>query len=233
VHNSSVDHIKLCIHTYLDPQRHYRVLDLGSAAATADQITYRTLLEGYRISYVGVDIVPGHNVRRVMPAPYRIPIGSNSVDLLMSGQAFEHIPFFWATMFEIARVLRPGGIAFVAAPSRGHPHHLQDLWRFYPDGWRALAAHSGLSLLEAHADFPALAANGKNHDYASISAARYWGDSIGVFRREPDHNPGLRARAARAVLVSWANRVNGIEHVPRPGDRPARKKWHLPARPSA
>jgi SAM-dependent methyltransferase len=222
MHYSSIQHMSRCISTHLHPERHYRVLDLGSWAYEG-QTTHRDLLAGYRVSYVGVDIVPGHNVRRVMTKPYRIPVGSDSVDLLISGQVFEHIPFVWATMFEVARVLRPGGLAFIAAPSRGHTHNVHDLWRFYPDAWQALADHAGLSLLEAHTDFPPPSGDGKRHDYAAIPASRYWGDSVGVFRR-PERGPGLRARLVRAVLVGWANRLGGIDGVPRPEPLPARRQ---------
>jgi SAM-dependent methyltransferase len=222
MHYSSIQHMSRCISTHLDPERHYRVLDLGSWAYEG-QTTHRDLLAGYRFSYVGVDIVAGHNVRRVMPKPYRIPVGANSVDLLISGQVFEHIPFVWATMFEVARVLRPGGLAIIAAPSRGHPHNVQDPWRFYPDAWAALASHAGLSLLEAHTDFPPLREDGKRHDYTAIPASRYWGDSVAVFRR-PAKGPGLRERAVRAVLVGWANRIGGLDQVPLPEPLPARRQ---------
>ena len=60
----------------------------------------------------------------------------------------------WASILEITRVLKPGGHAFITAPSRGHIHNVQDCWRFYPDGMRALAAWSRLELREAFTDFP-------------------------------------------------------------------------------
>jgi ubiquinone/menaquinone biosynthesis C-methylase UbiE len=44
-----------------------------------------------------------------MAKPYRLPLRSNSVDVVVSGQAFEHIPFVWVSITEIARVLRRGG----------------------------------------------------------------------------------------------------------------------------
>lgn len=227
MHPSSVEHVEHCIRTYLDKDRHYRVLDIGSWARP-HEVTHRDLLAGYRSSYFGVDITDGFNVDRVLSKPYRIPLRSGTVDLVVSGQVFEHVPFVWATMFEVARVLRPDGLAFVVAPSRGHPHNVQDLWRFYPDGMRALAAHSGLGLLEAHTDFPPTRSDGR-HDYASIDPGRYWGDSVAVFRR-PQQRPGPRALAARAIITAWANHVGGIEDIPRPKRLPARRRWQLPKR---
>ena len=70
-----------------------------------------------------MDMTPGKNVDIVLPSPYRWRgIESNSVDVLISGQAFEHIEFFWITMLEIARVLKPGGLCCIIAPSGGAEH---------------------------------------------------------------------------------------------------------------
>jgi hypothetical protein len=49
-------------------------------------------------------------------------------------------------------VLKPNGYLFLTAPSRGHHHSTYDLWRYYPDGMRALAAQADLRLLAAYTD---------------------------------------------------------------------------------
>jgi hypothetical protein len=38
-------------------------------------------------------------------------------DVVISGQAFEHIEFFWLSWRETVRVLRQGGLIFLIAPS--------------------------------------------------------------------------------------------------------------------
>jgi len=220
----------LCINTYLDKQGSYRVVDLGSRCWPRQTSTHRDLLEDYDCEYVGVDIKPGYNVDLVMQEPYRLPLRTNSADVVLSGQAFEHIPFPWVTMLEIARVLRPGGHAFITAPSRGHTHDVYDCWRYYPDSFRALAAFSRLSLLEAHTDFPPLAA-GLRFDYAAISPQHYWGDSVGVFCK-PEKYPERKARLPRELLIRWANRVANLHRVPLPPMRPERAQLDGP-RPSA
>jgi SAM-dependent methyltransferase len=171
------------------------------------------VLVGYDVSYVGVDVVEGENVDVVMAKPYRIPMKSNSFDLVITGSAFEHIPFMWASFLEITRVLRPGGLIFLTAPSRGHIHFDMDCWRFYPDSMRALAAFARIQLLEAHTDMPPKHPRG-GVDYAGVDYDRnYWGDTAGVFRK-PQHYSYL-VRPVREVIIWWANRINGIEHVPR------------------
>lgn len=142
MHRSAYEQMQLCIEEYLPRSRRHRVVDLGSRISGKQTRTHRGLLADHDIDYFGVDVLDGPNVDAVMTRPYRIPAKSRSADVVLSGQAFEHIPFFWVSMMEIARVLRPGGYAFITAPSRGHAHDAQDCWRYYPDGFRAMAAHS-------------------------------------------------------------------------------------------
>jgi SAM-dependent methyltransferase len=218
LHRSAHAHMALCIERHMEKGRRYRVLDLGSRIARAQKLTHRQLLAGYDVAYTGVDVVAGPNVDVVMRRPYRIPARSRSVDVVLSGQTFEHIAFPWASILEIARVLTPGGLAFIVAPSRGHAHGRSDCWRYYPDGMRALAAWSGLAVIEAHTDFPP-AVEGvrrRRDDYARIDTANYyWGDSVGVFRKPPARHRVGSAVACRMML--WrANRIGGLGAAPPP-----------------
>jgi SAM-dependent methyltransferase len=148
----------------------------------------------------------------------------------MSGQVFEHIPFPFASMLEIARVLKPGGLFFMTVPSRGHRHSTYDLWRYYPDSMRALAAYAGLELLQAHTDFPPRLDGGDRHDYAAIDHQyHYWGDTVGVFRRPRRRRPSVWGPFHRAVELRHANRIGDLSGTPRPPrpaniGRPARQR---------
>jgi SAM-dependent methyltransferase len=212
MHTSAMAHMRLSVETYLKKDRHYDVLDFGSQAA-GNMRTHREVLAGYDVTYTGVDVVAGPNVDVVMRKPYRVPCRSNSFDLVITGSAFEHIPFMWASFLEISRVLRPGGLIFLTAPSRGHIHFEVDCWRFYPDSMRALAAFARIQLLEAHTDMPPKHPDG-GVDYAGVDYHRnYWGDTVGVFRKPQNYSKLVRP--VREVVIWWANRVNGIEQVPR------------------
>src|SRR5688500_14735732 len=106
-----------CVKKYMRKGRRYTVVDYGSFSSRERMtMTHRALLEDYDCDIVGVDVRPGPNVDVVMPQPYRVPLKSNSVDIVVSGQVFEHIPFFWASMLEIARVLKTGGYMFMTVP---------------------------------------------------------------------------------------------------------------------
>ncbi|MEP5765011.1 MAG: methyltransferase domain-containing protein [Halieaceae bacterium] len=108
--------------------------------------SYRPLFQEESWNYRGVDLEEGPNVDIVLTEPYRWKeIKSESCDVLISGQTFEHIEYFWVTILEIWRVLKPGGIVCIIAPSAGNQHRFPvDCWRFYPDGFTALCHYVGL-----------------------------------------------------------------------------------------
>lgn len=171
MHTSSLEHVDRLIDKYLDQDKKLNVFDLGSLDING---SYRRLFEKPNWKYYGLDLLAGANVDIVLRSPYRLPLPSRSADVIVSGQAFEHIEFFWLTWLEIVRVLKPSGMVFLLAPSRGFEHRFpQDCWRFYPDGYRALARFGGLELLEVGTDWEPH----PNPDSAP------WGDTVGVFRQ--------------------------------------------------
>jgi SAM-dependent methyltransferase len=208
----------LSVQRYMEKGRRYDVLDFGSGTSPNQTLTHRSILEEYDVAYTGVDVREGNNIDIEMPKPYKIPAKSRSFDVVLTGQVFEHVPFFWASLLEIARVMRPRAYLLMTVPSRGHEHTDQDCWRVYPDGLKAMAAWSRLNLVEAFTDFPEpLPPDGarrrRKHDFARIDMENYyWGDTVGVFRK-PKKYPELRAAVLRAAVLTWANRIGGIEHV--------------------
>ena len=211
----------LSIERYMKKDQRYRVLDFGSGTSPNQTLTHRNLLEGYDIDYVGTDIREGNNIDLVMEKPYRIPVKSRSVDVVLSGQVFEHIPFFWASLLEVARVMKPGAYFFMTVPSRGHEHSDYDCWRVYPDGMRSMAAWARLNLVESFTDFPpTIPGRGRSKlDFSKIDMENYyWGDSVGVFRK-PKGYPEVRAAILRRAVLLWANRIGDLELIP-----PKRKK---------
>lgn len=151
MHATSRQNMALFVERFLAAREGSRldILDIGSMDVNG---SYRPLFSRPSWRYVGADIQPGANVDIVLRDHYRWRhIRSESFDVVISGQAFEHIPLFWLTMREIARVLKPGGLCCIIAPSEGPEHRYpQDCWRFLPDGMRALAAFAGLEVLECY-----------------------------------------------------------------------------------
>lgn len=128
------------------------VIDFGSQDVNG---SYRHLFSDLKWDYIGIDIAEGKNVDLVLSDPYNWKeIQSESVDCVISGQAFEHTEFFWLSMQEIARILKPKGICCIIAPSGGPEHRYPvDCWRFYPDGMKALAKYVNLDCLEAYTNW--------------------------------------------------------------------------------
>lgn len=173
MHQSSLDHIHKLVLTHLDPACSLHIVDIGSYDVNG---SYKQFMDSPKWRYTGIDLSAGPNVDVVLSSPYRLPFQSHSVDVIVSGQAFEHIEFFWLTWLEMTRVLKPGGLIFLVAPSRGPEHRYpQDCWRFYPDGYRALASFGGLELISAETDW---------EPHADEFSAP-WGDTVGVFRQPP------------------------------------------------
>jgi len=169
MHNSSYQHMADLVARFLDPHHALKVIDIGSTDING---SYRTLFDNEGWDYQGVDLEAGPGVDVVLTSPYVLPFASRSVDLVISGQAFEHVEFFWMTWMEMVRILKPGGRIFLIAPSRGPEHrHPQDCWRFYPDAYRALAKFGGCRLVEVSTDW-------EPHPDPGSEA---WGDTVGVF----------------------------------------------------
>ena len=135
-----------------NPGNALRVLDVGSMGERGS--SYRVLFGRPAFEYVGLDLAEGPNVDIVPSDPYSWDfLGQESIDLVLSGQSFEHNPYFWITAAEIGRVLVPGGLVAIIAPSTGPIHrHPFDCWRFYPDSWSVLCSYIGLDLLESYVD---------------------------------------------------------------------------------
>jgi len=160
-----------------------QIVDLGSYDVNG---SYRSLFANPPWFYRGVDVNAGPNVDVVLGNPYRwTALANNSVDVLISGQAFEHIEFFWFTIMEISRVLKPGGLCCLIAPSSGFEHRFPvDCWRFYSDGMRALMNYAEFEVLDAYTDRQM----GK-----WVDDSGNWQDSV-VIARQTDKNFRRRLR---------------------------------------
>ncbi len=173
MHKSSLEHVSRLVDSYLSNAQAIQVLDIGSYDVNG---SYKQFFSKPGWKYTGVDLAAGPNVDVVLTSPYRFPIKSYSIDVIVSGQAFEHIEYFWLSWLEMARMVKPGGLIFLLAPSRGYEHrHPQDCWRFYPDSYKALANYANMELLEVKTDWT------PHPDPDSAP----WGDTVGVFRQRP------------------------------------------------
>lgn len=140
------------------------IVDVGSMDICG---SYRKIFVNEKIKYIGVDLSKGVGVDIVLENPYKYPFLSESIDVVVSGQTFEHCEFFWEAFREMVRVLRSGGYLFLIAPSAGFIHRFPvDCYRFHPDSYNALAKYGNVSLVEQW-----------------METKGRWKDLVGVFKK--------------------------------------------------
>ena len=173
------------------------ILEIGSQNVNG---SYRPIFENPNWDYTGVDMVPGPGVDFVLQTPYdwAEELETNSYDVVISGSVLEHIEFPWITMIEIARVMKPGGLTCHIAPSAGFEHRFPvDCYRYYPDGFKALAKWADLELLQVYTDW---------FTSSSIDGGHVWHDSVLVARKKDTVDSCLRA-GHMETLVKTMNKV--------------------------
>ncbi len=180
-----------------------RVLDVGSYGVNG---TYKEIFaETKKYDYVGLDVNPGPNVDYIPADPYAWPeLPDESFDVIISGQAFEHIEFPWLVIDEMRRTLKRNGLICIVAPSRGPEHKYPvDCWRYYPDGFRALAKWAGLEVLESKTFWGSSGFS---------DGSDQWGDSFCILYKKESGTAGHRApRTVPATSARSFNRFNPLE----------------------
>jgi SAM-dependent methyltransferase len=205
MHESAFEKAQVFRRTYLAPYESepLTVLDVGSAVVAAGHRSNREALANPAWRYVGLDIEPGSNVDVVVADPYDWrEVETGSIDVVACSQVFEHTEFFWITILEIARALRPNGLAFIVAPGAGPLHRYPvDCWRFYDDGLPALARWADLAVIESRVQWRPVYRRGNQ-----------WRDAAIVLQR-PVRAPADEAKAlARNRFVKAAHA--GVETGP-------------------
>lgn len=149
MHNSSYSKMEWFKNTYLDVSNNLNILDVGSLDYDGN-FNYSTIFDEKKWKYTGLDIEDGNNVDIVVTDIYNwFEIEDNEYDVIISGQYFEHLEFFWLTMSQIERVLKPGGYVCIIVPSDGPKHgtRVKNCYKFFEEGIIALAKYVGLEVL--------------------------------------------------------------------------------------
>lgn len=154
MHKSSYLKMKYFKETYLNPNSELKILDVGSFDKTGDY-NYGLILNEEKWTYQGLDLREGNNVDIIVKDQYNWDeIEDESYDLIVSGQAFEHIEFFWLTLEEIKRILKPNGLFFLIVPSTGPVHrNPYDCYRFNEDSMKAMAKYVNFQVIEYGTNF--------------------------------------------------------------------------------
>ena len=154
MHKNSHSKMEWFKNNYLNTAAKLEILDVGSLDGKGNY-NYSDIFDEKNWKYTGLDIQGGNNVDIVITDIYNwFEIADNSYDVIISGQFFEHLEFFWLAMSEIRRVLKPGGYVCIIAPSAGPKHggNMPNCYRFYEDGLKAMAKYVDLEVLHASVD---------------------------------------------------------------------------------
>lgn len=93
------------------------VIDIGSLDINGNnQYLFEDCL------YIGVDLLPGRNVDLASKG-HELQFPSESVDVIVSTECFEHDPFYALTLRNIARMLKPGGLLLFTCATTGRAEH--------------------------------------------------------------------------------------------------------------
>ncbi len=192
MHSSSLANMRYFRERYLDnlTDSPLTIYDLGSCDING---SYQPIFSEPGWSYRGIDMAPGKNVDIVLRNPYRWrEVKSGSADVMVSGQAFEHMEYFWIAMLEVYRVLKPGGFCCLIAPSGGPEHRYPvDCYRFFPDAFKALASFASLEELETFCT---------ENTEQYTDGSRMWKDTVFIGRKP-------QCRTAGRTLTGLKHRI--------------------------
>lgn len=155
MHASSLENMQKCYERYIcgnyfRNNENITVLDIGGANVNG---SYSDIFSPAKFNYIAADIAAGEGVDLVLEDPYKLPFDDGSVDIIISGQAFEHVEYFWLLFEEMTRVVKVDGWILLIAPSAGPIHRYPvDCYRFYPDAYFALAKYAGLHVVNVFHD---------------------------------------------------------------------------------
>lgn len=134
-----------------DSKGKIKILDVGSGDING---TYKNIFSNPIFDYTGLDMEAGPNVDIVLKYPYNWSLdprlATDTYDVVICGQTFEHAEFFWLTMVEMVRVLKQGGLLCLIVPCNYGTHRCPvDCYRFNADSMVALARYVSLNILHA------------------------------------------------------------------------------------
>ena len=121
MHKSSHSKMEWFKDNYLDTQTNLKILDVGSLDIQGGY-NYSDIFNEPNWEYTGLDYVDGDNVDIVVTDIYNwFEVEAETYDVVISGQFFEQLEFFWLTMSQIKKVLKPGGYVCIITPSATSP----------------------------------------------------------------------------------------------------------------
>lgn len=132
------------------------VIEFGTKRWDPDLITHHKAWVPHAFPYVMADIEDGDDVGLVIDLHDLSYVPEDYIDGVIAVAVWEHLQYPWVAAREIARILRPGGIAYVqthmAFPEHGT--YGGDFTRWTKDGLSALFEWAGFETVDASHTYP-------------------------------------------------------------------------------
>jgi SAM-dependent methyltransferase len=175
-----------------------KVLEVGS------WICNDTVRKHFRAcDYIGADVAAGAGVDLAVPGQ-NLALPSESFDVVISCECFEHNPFWLETFLNMARMLRPGGLFILTCATVGRGEH----------GTARTSREASLTALEGHCDYYR---NLTRRDFeARISLQNHFSDFLFVTNR---YSKDLYFAGCKRDAVPNSNLKAKIESVRRAARR--------------
>lgn len=133
-----------------------RILELGTLRWEADRPTHHRDWAPHASEYVMSDVAAGTDVDVVADAHDLAPFADASFDVLIAVSVWEHLARPWVAAEQVARVLRPDGLAYVCThqtfPVHGYP---SDYFRFSDRALDGIFVDAGLTSVAVGYAYPA------------------------------------------------------------------------------
>lgn len=144
---TDTDHVTPLFIDRLAKTKRPDVLELGTRR-WEDRPTHHAAWVPVLGSHVMSDVTEGTDVDVVADAHDLAPFGDGSFDAVIAVSVWEHLARPWIAAQAVARVLRPGGLAYIAThqtfPIHGYP---SDYFRFSTEALDLLFTDAGLTML--------------------------------------------------------------------------------------
>lgn len=199
MHPSALKNGERFFRTYLPTGEGKTIVEVGSQDVNGS--LRQVAPEGAR--YIGLDFQEGKGVDILLDVedPYSFPLADNSADAVVTSSVLEHSEFFWLLFNELMRVVKPGGVIYVNAPSFGAFHRYPvDCYRFYPDfgpamaKWARRSGYGSALLLESYICI-------QREDEHSA-----WHDNVSVYLKDEQ----FLARYPARILDGKDDYINGF-----------------------
>jgi SAM-dependent methyltransferase len=206
MHDTALEFGKLFLETYACGPEKKTIVEIGARDVNGSLRQFAATHH----DYIGLDFDSGRGVDVVIEDPYCFPLETESADIVLTSSCFEHSEFFWLTFLDCQRILKPGGVMYLNAPSNGLFHrHPVDCWRFYPDSGLALARWANRNgfktlLLES---------------FTGRRRRDVWNDFIAVFIKDPAFAHLYPAR----IIDCYTQGTNVLRH---PEYKPGNYRLH-------